>query len=165
MKKVLLILMVFAASTTSVIAQKFGHIDSAVLMEIIPGADSAATELQNITAAHQAVITELEQQYEAKVIDFQSNPPTTEIGQSVAIQEIQNLEQSITEYAQIAQNDLIESEQRIMQPLIDKAKKAIEDVGAENGFTYIFDSSVGVLLYEGGEDVMPLVKAKLGIAE
>jgi outer membrane protein len=52
-----------------------------------------------------------------------------------------------------------------LKPIIDKAKKAIEDVAKENGYTYIFDSSVGVLLYyENSDDIMTLVKKKLGLS-
>ena len=40
---------------------------------------------------------------------------------------------------------------------------AIEEVGKAHGFTYIFDSSMGATLYNGGEDVTGLVKTKLGI--
>jgi hypothetical protein len=37
-------------------------------------------------------------------------------------------------------------------------------VAAEGKFTYIFDTSTGTVLYsDGGTDIMPLVKAKLGI--
>ena len=51
-----------------------------------------------------------------------------------------------------------------MQPFIDKAKKAIDDVAKEKGYTYILDTSTGSVLYwEGGDDIMMYVKEKLGI--
>jgi outer membrane protein len=51
----------------------------------------------------------------------------------------------------------------MLQPLIDKIGKAIEDVAKENGYAYIIDASTGVLLYRGGDDVTDLIKTKLGI--
>ena len=55
-------------------------------------------------------------------------------------------------------------EEKLLRPIIDKAKKAIEDVAKENNFTYIFDSGVGVLLYQNdSDDIMPMVKKKLGL--
>jgi hypothetical protein len=37
-------------------------------------------------------------------------------------------------------------------------------VADANNFTYIFDTSTGfVLYYDKGEDILPLVKTKLGI--
>ena len=49
-----------------------------------------------------------------------------------------------------------------LTPMIQKVQQAIEEVGKEHGFTYIFDSSMGATLYNGGEDVSSLVKTKLG---
>ena len=51
----------------------------------------------------------------------------------------------------------------MLRPLIDKVNKAIDVVAKESGFTYIFDSGTGFLLYLGGEDVTLLVMDKLGI--
>lgn len=47
--------------------------------------------------------------------------------------------------------------------MIERAREAIQAVGAEEGFTYIFDTSSGATVYEGGEDVISMVKAKLGL--
>lgn len=46
-----------------------------------------------------------------------------------------------------------------------KATNAIKEVAKENGFTYIFDMSSGAILFasETSEDILPLVKKKLGI--
>ena len=45
----------------------------------------------------------------------------------------------------------------------DAIKKAIEEVGAENGFLYIYD--LNTLLYKSADaiDVTPLLKKKLGV--
>jgi len=51
-----------------------------------------------------------------------------------------------------------------LQPIIDKAKKAIDDVAKDGNYTLILDSSVGVVLYSiDGDDILPAVKKKLGI--
>ena len=61
------------------------------------------------------------------------------------------------------QNDLAQMEQQLLAPMIERVRDAIEAVGKEQGFTYIFDTSTGVTLYNGGEDVTDLVKTKLGM--
>jgi len=61
------------------------------------------------------------------------------------------------------QNDLAQMEQQLLAPMVERVRKAIEEVGKEQGFTYIFDTSTGVTLYNGGEDVSGLVKTKLGM--
>jgi outer membrane protein len=65
-----------------------------------------------------------------------------------------------------AQDDFEKKQRDLLTPIFEKAQAAIKEVAQANKFTYIFDSSrsKGVLVYtEGGENVMPLVKAKLGI--
>jgi len=50
-----------------------------------------------------------------------------------------------------------------LKPIIEKAQKAIEDVAATKGITYVFDASMGKgLLVKKGEDLFAAVKAKLG---
>ena len=51
-------------------------------------------------------------------------------------------------------------------PIIEKAQEAVNKVAADNGFTYILDASASkavVVYLDGGDDIMPLVKAELGI--
>jgi outer membrane protein len=78
--------------------------------------------------------------------------------------EIADLETRITEFQQSAEGDFAQKQAELYDPLITKAKNAIKAVATENGFTYILDISMGVVLYyEAGEDVLPLVRAKLGL--
>ena len=46
-----------------------------------------------------------------------------------------------------------------------KAKNAIQKVAKEKGYSYVFDTSVGALLYwpEDSDDLLPLVKKELGL--
>ena len=54
--------------------------------------------------------------------------------------------------------------QETLQPILDKVNNIIKQVAVENQFTYIFDSSAGILLYaQESMDVTTLVKTKLGI--
>ena len=77
--------------------------------------------------------------------------------------ELQQLDSGLQEFGMTIQNDLAQMEQQLLAPMIERVRKAIQDVGAEQGFTYIFDTSTGVTLYNGGEDVTELVKTKLGM--
>ena len=62
------------------------------------------------------------------------------------------------------QNKILKKREEILGPILDSVKKAVEDVGSENGYTMIFDMSTGTILHAtDSENVMPLVKAKLGM--
>ncbi len=60
-----------------------------------------------------------------------------------------------------AQIDLRNKEDELTAPLIERARKAVEDVAKENGYTYVFNSTEGLLLYATpSDDIMSLVKKK-----
>jgi outer membrane protein len=74
------------------------------------------------------------------------------------------LEQRIQAAQEKAQEDLAKQEEELLKPMVDRATVAIKEVASANNFTYILDVSTGtVLVYDKGEDILPLVKAKLGI--
>jgi outer membrane protein len=58
---------------------------------------------------------------------------------------------------------LAQLEQELLMPMVERVQEAIDAVGAENGFTYIFDTSSGATVYTGGENVVDMVRAKLGM--
>jgi outer membrane protein len=53
----------------------------------------------------------------------------------------------------------------LIQPVMEKARKAIEAVAKEKGLLYVFDMSQGNPVYASEEslDILPLVKARLGL--
>jgi outer membrane protein len=104
-------------------------------------------------------------EYEAKVADAQARAETmTQTEKEVAVREIGELEQRIQAAQEKAQQDLAKQEEELLKPMVDRTNTAITEVAAANNFAYVFDVSTGnVLYYDKGEDIMPLVKAKLGI--
>jgi outer membrane protein len=77
--------------------------------------------------------------------------------------ELQSLDQGMQEFGSTVQNELAQLEQQLLMPMIERVQEAINEVGSENGFTYIFDTSSGATVYAGGEDVGGLVRAKLSM--
>jgi outer membrane protein len=79
--------------------------------------------------------------------------------------DIQEMQQRIQNFQQMAQEDLQTQQSQLMRPIIEKANKAVREVAEEKGFIYIFDIGSGNPVYwsDKSTDVLPLVKAKLGI--
>lgn len=144
---------------------KFGHIDTNELMQVIPGRKDAETKLQDYAKQLEAQLQAMSVEYQNKVTEFQNNEKNYDnVIKMTKAKEIGQLEQRITEFQQSAQESLGAKESELMQPLIDKAKTAINEVAAEQGYTYVIDSSVGVLLVSpDSDDLLPAVKTKLGI--
>ena len=165
--KITLLMLVVAMSTT-VMGQKgikVGHINSNDLLTAMPERAILQKEIEDHAAQLTATMDAMRKEYDTKVGDFQSKQDVmTDIIKDNKIKEITDLEKRIAEFQKTAQADLQKKEQELLQPIIDKAKKAIEDVAKEGGFTYVLDSSVGVVLYSvEGDDLMPMVKKKLAI--
>jgi outer membrane protein len=88
----------------------------------------------------------------------------TDLIKQTKTEELQNMQTRLQTFQSSAQKDLQDKEQELLSPIIDKAKKAIQDVAKENKYTYIFDTGTGTILYsEPSDDILPLVKKYLNI--
>ena len=144
---------------------KIGHINSNELLAAMPERETIQKDIEEYAAQLTTTMDAMRKEYESKVADFQSKQDVmTDIIRDNKIKEITDLEKRITEFQKTAQADLQKKEEKLLQPIIDKAKQAIDDVAKENSYTYVLDSSMGVVLYSiESDDLLPLVKKKLGI--
>ncbi|MCO6482773.1 MAG: OmpH family outer membrane protein [Flavobacteriales bacterium] len=168
MRKSILTLCVLMAASTALRAQstvKLGHIDRQALMLMLPERKAAETKMQDFAKTLDDRLKAMHQEYQDKVTDAQARAENmTKTEQQVAMREIQDLEQRISDAQDKAKEDLSKQESELLAPMVERTTKAINDVAAEGHFTYIFDTSTGTVLYAGGgTDIMPLVKAKLQI--
>lgn len=166
MKKLVLIVACGLLMGNIAIAQaKFGHINSAELLKSMPEVTKAETDIQAYAKTFQDQLQAMGKEYEKKVQEFQAGEKTmTEAMKEVKVKEVKDLEARIESTNQSAQEKVEKKRQELLQPIIDKADKAIKAVAAEKAYDYIFDSSTGALLHaKEADDLMPLVKAKLAI--
>ncbi|MEZ4721580.1 MAG: OmpH family outer membrane protein [Flavobacteriales bacterium] len=146
---------------------KFGHIDSQILLEAMPEKVQADKTLETFAAQLEKQLQAMTVEWESKMQDYRANQAVmSDIIAQTKAEEIQNLEQRIQSFQQNAQQSLGKKEAEVYQPILDKAREAIEKVSKEHGYSYVFDSSSGALLYQPeGEDILPLVKKELGITD
>ncbi|MDR0364990.1 MAG: OmpH family outer membrane protein [Bacteroidales bacterium] len=167
MKKIIVVLfaLVCFAGAKNLSAQKFGHINFAELSTLIPGYDAAQAAFEQYYAELQKQLEAMHKEYEAKMSEYTTNVNSmTQLIKSAKEREIADLEMRITEFSNSATQDLNAKQAELLNPIFEKAKKAIEDVAKENGYTYIFNNTEGIMLYANpSDDVMDLVKKKLGI--
>jgi outer membrane protein len=162
-----LILLLFTVLSTGLFAQKFGHLNSNELLMAMPERATIEEEIKNHAKTLEARMMGMQKELETKYQNFQANEATmSDAIKELEYKELTDLDQRIKDFQATAQEDLARKEKKLTDPLIQKVKKAIEEVAKENNFTYIFDNSAGFLLYTGGgEDVTALVKKKLGLVE
>lgn len=169
MKKIVVIIsLVLLMSVSGLFAQtnaKLGYINSAELMQMMPGKDTVEARLTEYKASIDQTLQVMFQEYQGKLQNFQNNVATmSQIIKQTKERELQDLEQRIQQFQQSAEADFQQKQADLFSPVTNRAKDAINDVAKEGGFTYIFDISIGAVIYfETGENIMSLVKAKLGI--
>ena len=147
-------------------AQKFGHVSSEALLQAMPEYDSAQLKLQELQQHYELEIERIQVEINKKIEEFNQNEATmSELIKEAKASEVQELQMRLQNYSQTAQQDLQQQSQIVIQPVMEKARGAIEEVAREHGLIYVFDISQGNPVYTSEEsiDMVPLVKAKLGL--
>lgn len=151
----------------SAMSQKIGHINADSLLQMMPETMEAQKQLEAYGSQLEKDLGEMENELQAKIEKFRKDQNMyTELTKQTKTQEIQELQMRIQDYSQKAQQDLQEKQVELLTPIIEKATNAVKDVAKEEGYTYILDSSPSkavVIFKENGNNIMPKVKAKLGI--
>ena len=163
MKKILLLSLTFLISISSFSQNKFGYIDSQELLLLMPERKTAEEEVQTFAKSLESQLQAMTAEYQQSVQEYQANEATyTDLVKQDKVTEITGLEQRIPSFQQNAQQALQSKEQELLEPILQKARKAIEDVASEGDYTYIFDKSVGSILYvKESENILEKVKKKL----
>ncbi|MCF8303158.1 MAG: OmpH family outer membrane protein [Bacteroidales bacterium] len=162
------LLIAFLAGAVNVDAQskaKFGHINFGKLYQMMPGQDSVQAAYNEYQQQIQQQFQDMQGELQAKMQDYEQNLNAySKVVRQTKEREINDLQRRIQEFQSGAQEDLMDKENELTAPIIEKARNAVKEVAKENGYSYIFNSSEGLLLYaQPSDDIMPLVKKKLGL--
>jgi outer membrane protein len=169
MKKAIFILGALVMLGTAVNAQtaKFGHVDSNEIIQAMPELKKAQEALQAHAKELEEAMAGMQREFQTKYQDYQAKYETlSAVLRKSREDELQDIQRRVEQFRQTAQQELQNKEMELQQPIIDKVQNAIEEVGKENNFTYIFDATPGHgVLYKGNtaNNVTPMVKKKLGI--
>ena len=169
MKRITFAFLLLAGLATMAGAQdlKFGHINANELVSLMSEMDSARVKLQAYQTDLEETMQGMEDEYNTKYTEYQRKQATwTPAVREAKEAEIQSLVQRIQQFQQTAQQEMQQMQQILMNPVVEKAQKAIEKVAKDNGLTYVFDTSAGGLLYQDetkSTNLLPLAKKELGI--
>lgn len=167
MKKRLL-LFLFAVSTLSALqAQKFGYINSYQLLLSMPEIKKADNELKayqdELMTKGQNMVKKFEANYKAYMVKVNGGE-MSQLQMQQSEQKLADEQQSIQAFEQEVQELIAKRKQDLYEPVLDKVQQIVDQIGKEMEYTMIFDASIGGLLFATeAEDLMPLIKQKLGI--
>jgi len=164
MKTLLTVAFVALLSTVS-FSQKFAHINTNELVELMPEKAMAEQELTNMHIEFEALLAELLEKYNVLYADLVQNGDNwSKVIKKIKEEELQKLQETITNAKKTAEDAMAMREFELVQPILIKAKQAITEVANEEGYEYVIDSSTGSLLVSPhNKDILELVAAKLGI--
>lgn len=166
MKKTFAIILV-AMFPILAFGQKFGHVNSADLMPLMPEFKTSQTELETLQKQYQEEITYMETEYTKRVEDYEKQRETLpENIRQRREQEIMDSRSRAEQYVRECDANLNAKYNELMQNIQTKLLKAIQTVGEEGGYICIFDLGGGAVPFVNTTlttDVTEAVKAKLGI--
>lgn len=165
--RTLLTMFAFVLLTIGVNAQKFGYVNSSLLLSELPSMKAADSELETyqkqLMASGESMVKAFEAKYQAIAKEV-GEGLLSKVQQQAKENELAQEQQKIQAYEVEVQQKIVAKREELIQPILDKVKVAIEAVGKENGYTMIFDSSAGTILHANeSDDVLSLVKNKLGL--
>ena len=170
MKKINILLISLLFLTSNILSQeiKIGYTNVEYVLSFLP-------ETKQVQSEVQAYGTQLQNQLQSKITDFQSKADAfqktaatmTDLVRADKQEELQNLQASIQKFQTEAQTSIAQKEQDLFKPLFEKISNAINAVAEREKYTHIFSAGVPgveVLLYaKPTDDVSSLVLAELGI--
>jgi outer membrane protein len=170
MKKILTIVAVvmgLVMAGTSVKAQGATKIGVISLQELIPTmpeyrkADTALNDYQNALGQN---FEDMKREYYEKDSSLNSKDSTklTKAQLEIKRREVSELLVKLQGWQQQAQQMYQQKQQDLITPIQKKALEAVQTVAKENGYTYVL-SKEALLVSPPAEDLLPLVKKKLGI--
>jgi outer membrane protein len=165
MKKFIVLLAVAGLVSTASFAQKFAHINSRELLSVMPEMTKADADLKKAAQEFDTQVETMVKQLEKQGQDFQASEKTmSDAIRELKVKEIQDFQARIQGFQQKAEEQLGKKKEDLYKPILEKADKAIKDVAREKGVDYVFDTSMGTLLFvKDSDSILAAVKAKLGI--
>ena len=164
-KIIIALLCFFGAVVNGIDAQKFGHINSAMIIQDHPKVASANQELESFKKILADSFSIKVKAFEDKYRMFleQSNSGSLS---AVAIQtkqaELKSEQDSLATEEQQLQFRLLQRREQLLKPILAEIDSHIQAIGKEGNYTMIFDTSVGggLLFAVESEDLTPMVKSK-----
>ena len=154
-------IMCFAAQ-----AQKFGYVNTSEIFNVMPESATAESTLKTAADKFDTEAKNLQDAFQQKMSDYEAqakDPNTPDAIKQRHEEELQTEYQKIMNFQQTAQQELQKQQEQLLAPIQQKLQDAIKAVGAEGGYTFIYDSSSLLYTGNGAEDISAKVKAKLGI--
>lgn len=178
MKKIifsLLLISVIATASSNLMAQvqKIGYTNLDYILGLLPDAKKVETELKTYEEQLQKQLQTKYADYEKKLKDYQDGVAKgvmTDLIKEDKEKELMSMQNSIKEFEEGAKTSMQKKQVSLLEPVLAKVQKAIDEVGKEKDYSYIlsthadYGGSAIILYAKSKEDnISDLVLKKLGV--
>ncbi|GAB6121827.1 OmpH/Skp family outer membrane protein [Dysgonomonas termitidis] len=144
---------------------KLAYVNVDEVFSKMPELKDVETKLMAKSETIKKSLTAMQTEYN-QMLERYGKTPTDSITQAIAEdrhKQMTDFQERYRVFSNNSQQELEKEQQALMAPLQQKLMKAIKDVGAENGYTYILNSASLLHMGTAAKDANGQVKAKLGI--
>ena len=166
MKKILAIA-AMALLTLTASAQKLGRVNFTELYQLRPEADVAREQINTMQNEAQETYASMVEEYQTKANQYQQKSAswTAAIKESKE-KELYDIQNRIQEFQQTISQELQQHQAQLMNPIMEKAQKAVSDLAKAQGIVAVFDSGSALYFDENAVvDLTPAARKALGIKE
>ncbi|MDR1222131.1 MAG: OmpH family outer membrane protein [Tannerella sp.] len=164
MKKIIVSMLLLLPLGLAAQEMKIAIVDQQAIFSLLPELSEVESQIAAFAKQYQDQMKSMEDEYNRKFSDLTAQGDTlTENIRTLRLQEIQGIEARLQNFVPMAKEEIDKKQAELLAPLYEKMQKAVDEVGEENGYTYIM--SPQVMLFKGSSaiDATDKVKAKLGL--
>jgi outer membrane protein len=143
---------------------KIAIVNRQEVFSLLPELSEVENQIAAFAKQYQDQMKSMEDEYNRKFSDLTAQGDTlTENIRTLRLQEIQGIEARLQNFVPMAKEEIDKKQAELIAPLQEKLQKAINEVGEENGYTYILPPEVMLFRGNSAIDATDKVKAKLGL--
>lgn len=163
-KKFILVLAAAIALPIVANAQKFGIVNGEEVLNALPEVTKIQEQLNEASKRYEDEFKKLQEEMDKKYTEFQQlSDDTPDSIKERRLAEIQELGQKMDQFRATAQQDLQRQQQTLFAPIEQRVMDAINAVGMEGGYTFIFQDGMATYVGKDVINVTADVKTKLGV--
>ena len=173
MKKILAIA-AMALLTLAASAQKLGRVNFTELRvnftelyQLAPEADAAREQINAMQNEAQETFSSMVEEYQTKANQYQQKSATwTAAIKDAKEKELVDIQNRIQEFQQTISQELQQKQAELMNPIMEKAQKAVQDLAKAQGIIAVFDTGSALYFDEAAVvDLTPAARKSLGIKD
>jgi outer membrane protein len=144
---------------------KIGYINFTALVQSMPKFKTVQTQIDVYQKQFIDQLTAMNTEYQTKGKEYQAQQATmTDAVRTTKQAELQDIQKRMQDLQTSAQQQVDAKSNELFKPLSDEAHTTVSAVAKEKGYNYVFDSSqINMIVSPEGDDLLPAVKAKLGL--